>query len=598
MEQLTSLLADPDARVRANAVEVLAVAQDPTMLEKIRPLLRDASTRARINAVLTVAALEGVPAAAQWMPVLEEMAHGDRRARSAATYALGRLPLEQSMDLLAELLKDPETRCEAARALGHIGSIRIIPQLIEALAGPPDLRHQSRRSLVAILQRSGWEIRRDLMNTALTSARPEIRSELADVLGRLRDFRTIETLISLLQDPEWRVRWKVLKSFERLARAGPLPENARTALFDYTRGELAAYRYSLLCSRTLIPHSLNEGHRVLQQALEEDRGKIEERVFRVLGVLCGREQMQAVFQRLNSTNPRLKADALEALENLAPKGIAREVLQLLEPAPARSNAISRGPFLDALAHYNKPWIRACTAYYLGFQPQGNGEGLLKTLLQDTDPAVRETALYAGWLAHKESWRQVVDAALRSPDSALRRCSQKIIGSNGLGERRPNGDIETMLLTVERVLILKAAPPFAALDGEELAALAEIALEREYQPGEVIFEEKQAAHHLYIIARGKVEVFRRVDSTEISIAVLEQEECFGEMAILDDEPRSASVRAVEPTLVLKIDRESFRELISERPQISFAIFKMLTSRLRLKNLEVETPHAFDKARYYA
>src|SRR5260370_10834006 len=148
------------------------------------------------------------------------------------------------------------------------------------------------------------------MNTGLTSARPEIRSELADVLGRLRDFRTIETLISLLQDPEWRVRWKVLKSFERVARTGPLTENAGTALFDYKRGELAAYRYSLLCSRTLIPHSLDEGHRVLQQALEEDRGKIEERVFRVLGVLCGREQMQAVFQRLNSTNPRLNADAV------------------------------------------------------------------------------------------------------------------------------------------------------------------------------------------------------------------------------------------------------------------------------------------------
>ncbi len=156
----------------------------------------------------------------------------------------------------------------------------------------------------------------------------------------------------------------------------------------------------------------------------------------------------------------------------------------------------------------------------------------------------------------------------------------------------------MLLTVEKVLILKAAPLFSALDSEELAALAEIALEKEYAAGEVVFEEKQMAHHLYVIARGKVEVFRRVDSTEHSIAFLEQEEAFGEMAILDDAPRSASVRAVEQTLVLKIDRESFRELISERPQISFAIFKMLTSRLRLRNLEVETPHAFDASRHYA
>ena len=156
----------------------------------------------------------------------------------------------------------------------------------------------------------------------------------------------------------------------------------------------------------------------------------------------------------------------------------------------------------------------------------------------------------------------------------------------------------MLLTVEKVLILKSAPIFAALDSEELAALAEIAIEQEYQPDEIIFEEKQQAHHLYIIAHGKVEVFHRVDSAEHSIAVLEREECFGEMALLDDEPRSASVRALERTVVLKIDRESFRELINERPQISFAIFKMLTSRLRLKILEVETPPALGAGQHYA
>jgi CRP-like cAMP-binding protein len=59
-----------------------------------------------------------------------------------------------------------------------------------------------------------------------------------------------------------------------------------------------------------------------------------------------------------------------------------------------------------------------------------------------------------------------------------------------------------------------------------------------------------------------------------------------------------VKAVEPTQVLKIDRESFRELITERPQISFAIFKILSSRIRQRNLEIEHVAAFDTARHYA
>ena len=156
----------------------------------------------------------------------------------------------------------------------------------------------------------------------------------------------------------------------------------------------------------------------------------------------------------------------------------------------------------------------------------------------------------------------------------------------------------MLLTVEKVLLLKSAPLFAGLDSEELAALADIALEKDFAASEIIFDEGSPAHHLYILLRGRVEVFRRIDTTEYPIATLGEKECFGEMAMLDDEPRSASIRALEPVQVLKIDRDSFRELISERPQISFAIFRILSSRLRHGNLEIEHAAAADTARHYA
>ncbi len=599
LDRLTPLLNDPDARVRSNVIEALASAKDPALVEKLQPLLHDPSTRARVNTVLTIVAIQGVSAALEWLPLIRDLAHGDLKSRSTATYALGRLPLEQSIDLLSDLLNDHEQsiRCEAAQALGRIGTPRIIPVLIEALAGSPELRRQARRSLVNIIKRHGAEHTRELMKTAINSNRPEIRSELADVLGRLKDPQVIETLIALLKDPEWRVRWKVLKSFERQARDGPLPEFARTALFDYAHNELKAFRQSMLYTKTLVPKPALEAERVLAQALEEDRVNIEERVFHMLGVLCGRETMLAIFQKLQSGQSRLRADALEALDNLAPKKIGQEVLALLEPPPPEKGAPATpaGPLLQALAHHPKPWLRACTAFYLGFRTQRDGRELLKGLLEDREGVVRETALYAGWQAFKDSWRPLVDAAAQSSDPVLRRCAQRVLSgqSDGRGDsgRAPQrGD--PMLLTVEKVLYLKSAPVFAGLEGEELAALADIALEKEFNPGEIIFEEGDPAHHLYILVRGRVEVFRRVDSKERSLASLDQKECFGEMAILDDEPRSASVRAIEISLVLKIDRESFRELINERPQISFAIFKILTSRLRHQNLEAENLPRFE------
>jgi len=156
----------------------------------------------------------------------------------------------------------------------------------------------------------------------------------------------------------------------------------------------------------------------------------------------------------------------------------------------------------------------------------------------------------------------------------------------------------MLLTVEKALFLKSAPLFGGLEGEELAALADIALEQEFKPGETIFEENQPPDHLYLIVQGKVEVFRRVNSAERPLAILGEKECFGEMAILDEQPRSASVRAAEPTTVLKIDRESFRELILERPQIAFAIFKILSSRLRHQNLEADNLPSVHSGGQYA
>jgi len=155
----------------------------------------------------------------------------------------------------------------------------------------------------------------------------------------------------------------------------------------------------------------------------------------------------------------------------------------------------------------------------------------------------------------------------------------------------------MLLSIEKAVFLKSAPLFAALEGEELAALADIALEHTYAPGEVIFEENQEPHHLYIVVQGKVEVFRRVNDHERPLAHLGEKECFGEMAILDEQPRSASVRAEEATTALKIDRESFHELIMERPQIAFAIFKILSGRLRHQNLEADhLPTVFSGGHY--
>jgi hypothetical protein len=237
-----------------------------------------------------------------------------------------------------------------------------------------------------------------------------------------------------------------------------------------------------------------------------------------------------------------------------------------------------------LAQHPKPWIRACAAYYLKDHLQAiepDGEHLLRALAGDSEGMVQETALYAGWCAFGGDWEPLAHAAAGSLDPTRRSFREHFLN-------RPTERIDTMLLTLEKAIFLKSVPLFQHLDDEYLAAVADVASDKEYAANAVIHNEQQAADYLYVIARGRVEVLYSAGSSQRQVAVLRERESFGEMSILDDEPRprQAMVRALDPTLVLKIDRTTFRELIYEHPEISLAIIKMLSRRLQQKDLEAE------------
>lgn len=133
----------------------------------------------------------------------------------------------------------------------------------------------------------------------------------------------------------------------------------------------------------------------------------------------------------------------------------------------------------------------------------------------------------------------------------------------------------MITSVDRVLFLKGVELFSELPGRELLNLATIAEEVRYLDGEDIFEEGDPGDSLFIIVRGQVEVHRGGRS----IAVLGARETFGEMALLDSEPRSATVTVLEDVVALRIEREPFFELLATKRQIALGIIRILTRRLR-------------------
>lgn len=136
----------------------------------------------------------------------------------------------------------------------------------------------------------------------------------------------------------------------------------------------------------------------------------------------------------------------------------------------------------------------------------------------------------------------------------------------------------MITTVEKVLFLKSIDLFRALPGEELAQIAEIAEEVPVGSGDVVFAEGDPGDALYIVVEGRVQVTKG----EKKLAELGERECFGEMSVLDSEPRSATVAATMEALLLKIGREEFKDILGERPEIAAGIMKVLSRRLREAN----------------
>jgi CRP/FNR family cyclic AMP-dependent transcriptional regulator len=133
----------------------------------------------------------------------------------------------------------------------------------------------------------------------------------------------------------------------------------------------------------------------------------------------------------------------------------------------------------------------------------------------------------------------------------------------------------MLSTVEKVLFLKSIDLFSQIPGEDLAQIALISTEETRDTNEEIFAEGESGDALYLVLDGKVRVHRE----DRVIAELGERECFGEMAILDAAPRSATVTALADTNLLKISREDFQEIMSEKPEIANGIIKVLSRRLR-------------------
>ncbi len=138
----------------------------------------------------------------------------------------------------------------------------------------------------------------------------------------------------------------------------------------------------------------------------------------------------------------------------------------------------------------------------------------------------------------------------------------------------------------RIACLKNSELFKSLNEDELRALANQLKERIYPPNTAIVREGAQGDSMFIISNGKVEVKKREPSlgVDLTIASLENGACFGEMALLTGNPRSATVMAVVPTSVYVLDKKDFEKLLLEHRSISLSLNKIVAERIESLNAQ--------------
>lgn len=132
-------------------------------------------------------------------------------------------------------------------------------------------------------------------------------------------------------------------------------------------------------------------------------------------------------------------------------------------------------------------------------------------------------------------------------------------------------------------MLSGVPVFSTLQQDDLRRIAELAVPRTFDPGQIVFRESDASDTCYVVHSGQARAIREhPDGRTITLASFGRGDIFGELAMFEDERRSATVEAVQPTTVVAVLGPDMRRLMGEHPEISSRLVVALGRRLRETN----------------
>ncbi len=147
----------------------------------------------------------------------------------------------------------------------------------------------------------------------------------------------------------------------------------------------------------------------------------------------------------------------------------------------------------------------------------------------------------------------------------------------------------------RISLLKAMPVFAGLSDKELLTIVDDFRLKEYQKDDIIFRQGDDSREVYFVLKGKVRIFKiSPGGDETSIAIFSTNDVIGELAALDQQPRSATAKAISSASLLAMTESRFLDALQTMPRLALGMARMLAQKLRWTSAYAESIAQFDAA----
>jgi len=557
------IISDSSIKVRELAVKIYCSLYED-IVDRITPMLDHPQLVVRSAAIkgfLKSGDLEAVIIGGQQL-LLMLQSKGEQLV--AAINIIGDLGFKNYYKPLLELLHHEEyqVRVAAIEACGSIDNPKLIPYLVPCLADKT-LKKITLNSLSLL----GEPVLEYIMAPEFENKYIEETIKLCARIGS--DKSTEIIFLKYFNTAKAEILDEVLKALNRLN----FDRKTYHHSIETKLNEELHLGHSYLLMLSFLEHEEKTGP--VYNALNEGFKNLKTRLFLLLALIYDRKTIGKARNASFSSRKEMRANALEYLDNVVGRELKLKLFPLLEEISIDEKLTllakvytghSSITFKDVLSKILTPdnsnfllWTKAITIYNHFDNIETD---ILEYYKSSTIKLLRECAYFA----------------LYKKGQSL----QNIPANKNHGMKTKTHEYQDSMLEIEKVLILKSTSMFAGTPENILVGIAGISYEEKIQKGDDIFRKDDLGNCLYIICEGDISI--HIAGKQLS--VLHSRDIFGELALLDPEPRSATATAINDCLLLRIDQGAFNELIEDRPEVAQGILTILSKRIRGQNAVIQ------------